>query len=276
MSKLIFSLILVAIIALSCTPTTAPPESSIKITYKATPASTPQTQIIPSQTTPSSPALVTPPLAKIPTTPSPSQVTTPPAPPPAETTPPLPQVTVTQSNEIEAKVTRIIDGDTIEVEINGKSYKVRYIGIDTPETNKPLGQEATNKNYELVSSKIVKLVKDTSDTDDFGRLLRYVYIGDLFINAELVRLGYAVVKTYPPDIKYEALFLSLQSEAKTGQRGIWARKYVGSKSSDKYHIPSCTWAKKINPENEVWFNSATDAKLNGYSPCGVCKPPASD
>jgi micrococcal nuclease len=128
---------------------------------------------------------------------------------------------------IEAQVTRVIDGDTIEVSIDGQIYKVRYIGIDTPETvhptkgEEPYGREACDKNKELVEGEIVTLEKDVSEIDQYGRLLRYVYVGSLFINAELVRLGYAQVATYPPDVKYQDLFLQLQREAREEGRGLW-------------------------------------------------------
>lgn len=194
---------------------------------------------------------------------------------------------------IPATVTRVIDGDTIEVAISGKTYTVRYIGIDTPETvhpDKPVqeyGIEASNKNKELVSGKTVSLEKDVSETDKYGRLLRYVYVGNLFINAELVRLGYAQVSTYPPDVEYQDLFLRLQREAQSAGRGLWGAapattapttssssgQFVGSKKSDKYHYPSCQWAKQILPQNEIWFSSVADAKAKGYVPCKVCKPP---
>ncbi len=130
-------------------------------------------------------------------------------------------------NTIEAQVVRVIDGDTIEVNIGGQIYKVRYIGIDTPETvhptigEEPCGKEASDKNRELVEGKVVKLEKDVSEMDKYGRLLRYVYVGDVFINAELVRLGYAQVATYPPDVKYQDLFLQLQREAREAGRGCW-------------------------------------------------------
>ncbi|MBM3156912.1 MAG: thermonuclease family protein, partial [Chloroflexi bacterium] len=126
-----------------------------------------------------------------------------------------------------AQVVRVIDGDTIEVNINGRTYTVRYIGIDTPETVHPekpvqeFGVEASNKNKEFVSGKTVRLEKDVSETDRYGRLLRYVYVGDLFVNAELVRLGFAQVATYPPDVKYTDLFLQLQREAREAGRGLW-------------------------------------------------------
>jgi micrococcal nuclease len=69
---------------------------------------------------------------------------------------------------------------------------------------------------------VVRLEKDISETDKYGRLLRYVYVGDLFVNAELVKLGYAQVATYPPDVKYQEYFLTLQREAEEAGRGLWA------------------------------------------------------
>lgn len=128
----------------------------------------------------------------------------------------------------EATVVRVIDGDTIVVSIAGKTYDVRYIGVNTPETkdpNKPVeyyGPEASTKHKELVEGKIVRLEKDVSEYYKDGRLLRYVYVGNLFINAELVRLGYARATPYPPDTKYQSLFSSLEQEAKEKLLGIWA------------------------------------------------------
>jgi endonuclease YncB( thermonuclease family) len=126
-------------------------------------------------------------------------------------------------------VTRVIDGDTIEVNIQGSTHKVRYIGIDTPETVHPqepvecLGKEASDKNRSLVEGQFVRLEKDVSETDQYGRLLRYVWIGDTMVNAELVRLGYAQVSTYPPDVKYQELFLRFQTEAREAERGLWGK-----------------------------------------------------
>jgi micrococcal nuclease len=130
-------------------------------------------------------------------------------------------------NVIQAQVVRVIDGDTIEVALKGYLYTVRYIGIDTPETvhpsvgEEPFGKEASSINTELVEGRVVRLEKDISETDRYGRLLRYVYVNDIFINAELVRLGYAQVSTYPPDVKYQDLFLQLQREARDNGRGLW-------------------------------------------------------
>jgi len=116
-------------------------------------------------------------------------------------------------------VTRVIDGDTIEIQ---GGDRVRYIGMDTPEQGEPFYLEATAKNRELVEGKEVRLVKDVSEKDRYGRLLRYIYVGDLFVNAELVRLGYARADRYPPDTKYAELFSRLESEAKQAGTGRWA------------------------------------------------------
>ncbi len=121
-------------------------------------------------------------------------------------------------------VTRIIDGDTVEL-ANGQ--RLRYIGIDTPEMSGDCyAWEAKQKNAELVLNQWVKLVKDVSETDRYGRLLRYVYVGsgpdEVFVNAELVRQGYAFAYTYPPDVAFADLFVQLQQEAREAERGLWS------------------------------------------------------
>jgi endonuclease YncB( thermonuclease family) len=111
----------------------------------------------------------------------------------------------------EAKVLRVIDGDTIDVEINGERQRVRYIGMNTPERNEACFDEATQANVELVKGKTVMLVKDVSETDRYDRLLRYVYVGDTFVNEELVRLGYAEAVLYRPDDRHYELFSALEA-----------------------------------------------------------------
>lgn len=131
-----------------------------------------------------------------------------------------------------ATVSRVIDGDTIEIETG---EKIRYIGVDTPETkhpNKPVqcfGREAAQKNKELVEGKEVLLEKDVSDTDRYGRLLRYVYLPNpdatdeaIFVNEILIEQGFAQVITYPPDVKYHELLLQAQKEAQSEESGLWS------------------------------------------------------
>lgn len=96
-------------------------------------------------------------------------------------------------------VTGITDGDTFKVQINGQVYPVRLIGINTPEYDQLCGTEATQALANLIAGAQVRLVKDVSNTDRYDRLLRYVYVGDLFVNAEMVRQGYAEAIRYPPD-----------------------------------------------------------------------------
>jgi len=120
-------------------------------------------------------------------------------------------------------VTRVIDGDTITIE---GGYRVRYIGIDTPEVYPELeafGMEAWQANRRLVEGKEVRLERDASETDKYGRLLRYVYVDDIFVNAELVRQGLARVKAYPPDIKHQDYLEQMETKAKEAGRGIWTK-----------------------------------------------------
>jgi micrococcal nuclease len=122
-----------------------------------------------------------------------------------------------------AKVIQVIDGDTITIE---GGYRVRYIGIDTPETYPELeeyGAEAWQANRRLVEGKEVRLERDVSETDKYGRLLRYVYVDDVFINAELVKQGLAEAIPYPPDTKYQDYLEKLETEAREAGRGMWAK-----------------------------------------------------
>ena len=131
------------------------------------------------------------------------------------------------SSEARAWVARVVDGDTIRVTFGGREYTVRYIGVDTPETVdprrpvQPFGKEASARNKELVEGKTVRLEKDVSETDRFGRLLRYVYVDDLMVNAILVQEGYAHAVSYPPDVKHQELFRRLEREAREAKRGLW-------------------------------------------------------
>lgn len=129
------------------------------------------------------------------------------------------------SQEEVVNVTRVIDGDTIEV---FGSKRVRYIGIDTPETVDPrrpvecFGRKAKEVNTRLVEGKTVRLEKDISQSDKYGRLLRYVWVDGKMINDILIRLGFAYATTYPPDVKYQELFREAQREAQENKRGLWA------------------------------------------------------
>jgi len=122
-----------------------------------------------------------------------------------------------------ARVTQVIDGDTIIIE---GGYRVRYIGIDSPEVYprvEAFGMEAWQANRGLVEGEEVRLERDISETDKYGRLLRYVYVDDTFVNAELVRQGLAWAQAYPPDTKYQDYLDKMEAEAREAGRGVWAK-----------------------------------------------------
>ena len=118
-------------------------------------------------------------------------------------------------------VVGIVDGDTIDVRINNQIYRVRYIGIDTPERNELFYNQATVINQQLVFNKTVTLVKDVSETDQFDRLLRYIIVGETFVNYELVNQGYAFASAYPPDIACSNIFVNAQGYAQKTKAGLW-------------------------------------------------------
>lgn len=140
--------------------------------------------------------------------------------------PPKLSAKVDQTDTSLVKVVKVIDGDTIEIE---SGEKVRLIGVNTPETVDPrrkvqcFGKEASNFTKENLEEKFVKLEKDVSEKDKYGRLLRYVHIGSVLFNEELVKNGYAQVSTYPPDVKYKDKFLEAQKYARENKLGLWGK-----------------------------------------------------
>jgi micrococcal nuclease len=124
-------------------------------------------------------------------------------------------------------VSRVVDGDTIEVELGGAEEDVRYIGIDTPETVKPdtpvqcFGPEASERNHELVEGRRVRLVFDRERRDVYGRLLAYVYVGDEFVNGELIEGGYARTLEIEPNTSRAEQLGRLEQEAAEAGRGLW-------------------------------------------------------
>ncbi len=116
-------------------------------------------------------------------------------------------------------VTNIIDGDTIDVAIGGIEQRVRYVGVNTPERDEPCYGDARDANSDLVRGQTVTLVRDVSDTDRYGRLLRFVYVGDTFVNATLVAQGWAEAVEYSPDTGQTAYFRSLEEAAAAANLG---------------------------------------------------------
>lgn len=121
-----------------------------------------------------------------------------------------------------ATVEFVVDGDTVDVLLDGESYRVRYIGVDTPERDEPFYEEAVAANGALVDGAEVVLVRDVSEVDQYGRLLRYVYLTDgTFVNAELIAQGYGRVVTFPPDVAQVDAFSDLQAAAREQGMGLW-------------------------------------------------------
>jgi micrococcal nuclease len=162
-------------------------------------------------------------------------------------------------------VTRVIDGDTIVIDTG---QTVRYIGIDTPETVHPdkptmcFGPEASQKNKDLVLGKKVTLEKDISETDKYKRLLRYVWVDGSLINELLVKEGYAVSSTYPPDVKYQDIFVAAQKTAQQNKSGMWGKcQFFGETSSSSIPTPAtnndssnCTIKGNISSSGEKIFH----------------------
>ena len=144
-----------------------------------------------------------------------------------------------------ATVVRVIDGDTIEVDLDGWRYTVRYIGINTPETNRPsrgvefYGPEASARNRELVEGKTVRMEFDVSSTDRFDRLLGYVYVDDEMVNATLISEGFAVASTFPPDTKFADRFENIQMQAMENRRGVWATSSALAERCDPSYQTIC-------------------------------------
>lgn len=218
----------------------------------------------------------------------------------------LPNISVEPSPSEIIKVTRVIDGDTIEIEPSASSgqkvrERVRYLGIDTPETVDPrkpvqcFGVEASKKNRELVEGKAVRLEKDITDKDKYGRLLRYVYVDPsvssgqvLFVNLELVKQGFAFSYTYPPDVKHQTEILEAEKEAREANRGLWQacpaasptispqarlpddcniKGNISASGEKIYHLPGCGSYDKTQIDEsrgERWFCTEEEAQTAGW------------
>jgi len=179
-------------------------------------------------------------------------------------------------------VKKIIDGDTIQLE-TGET--IRYLGIDAPEMHTKEGgsefyaREATRQNKKLVFMKKVRLEFDAEKKDQHGRLLAYVFVKDVFVNAELVKHGCAKAYIKPPNTKYKDLLLANQKKAMDEDKGLWQERkkdtetsYTGNKRTYVLHRPSCTLVNKISDKNRIIFRSRMDAIKIGYTLCKQCKP----
>lgn len=208
--------------AQTATPPTIPPTWTASPTATATDISSTSTPwILPTNTLPPTRKVDSTPTWTI--TPTLSAMDTPPSTPLPEQAAPV--ISCVPGNPLVAEVLDVIDGDTIKVLLDGLVVKVKYIGIDAPESVSRLeylGKEAKARNRELVSGRNVLLFKDVSESDRFDRLLRYVFVEDRFINYELITLGYASAQDEPPDSSCAILFAQAAAGARDKSLGIWA------------------------------------------------------
>lgn len=183
----------------------------------------------------------------------------------------------------EAEVLRVIDGDTIEVNIEGEKEIVRLIGVDSPESvhpdkdPEPFGKESSNFTKENLLGMKVYLEGDLDDRDRYNRLLKYVWTEkpeyfneneakEKLFNAKLISEGYAKTLSIRPNVKYKDLFKDLEDKAKLNQKGMWQDLKVikGNKKNKIYHMPDGKYYNKIAEDNIVYFKSEEEAIKNGY------------
>ncbi|MFI5355115.1 MAG: thermonuclease family protein [Desulfobaccales bacterium] len=185
----------------------------------------------------------------------------------------------------EAKVDRVIDGDTAVLE---GGARVRFLGIDAPEMEgdgrpaEPLAHQSKDYVVELIQGKTVRLEYDRERYDRYGRLLAYLYLPDgAMVNLMVVRQGLARVYSQAPNVRHQETLNAAQQEAMAAGRGLWQKPlaqqqnetyYLGNKNSLRLHRPNCPLAARMKPVNRVRFNSLKEAYSQGYSPCRSCKP----
>lgn len=175
-----------------------------------------------------------------------------------------------------------VDGDTIRLE---SGHKVRLLGIDTPEHDEPLFAEARALTKSLLDKKEVLLEFDTEREDAYQRWLAYVWVrpapgGEpIQVQASLLEAGLARYYGHHLNAHHNEEFLALQQGARAAHRGLWALPappaaefYVSSRTSDRFHRPTCEHVAAIPPQHRLRFDSRDHALDAGKSPCRTCKP----
>ncbi len=176
-------------------------------------------------------------------------------------------------NEASGIVAHVADGDSFTVEGVGD---IRLADVNSPELDAPGGPEAKEYTWSNLLDKRVFLDIDNKTVKDkYGRYVCIVYLASADgsvganFNHMLVDSGHAIVEDSKDNEFNPADWWAVSAEKPEGD----VKKFVGSAKSNKYHYPNCQWARKISPQNEVWFTSSEDARSKGYVPCGVCHPP---
>lgn len=189
------------------------------------------------------------------------------------------QVALETDKQETFSVKRVVDGDTLDVIIEGKTERLRLIGIDTPETVDPrkpvecFGKEASKKAKQLLSNKTVKLESDPTqgERDKYGRLLRYVVLPDgQSFNKLMISEGYAYEYTYSTPYKYQAEYKQAQKEASSAKRGLWSscpakKTPAAKKTSSPVTTPASVPAP---PSCNIKGNISDAGKIYHLSSCG--------
>jgi len=169
----------------------------------------------------------------------------------------------------DAEVVSVTDGDTIKVKINGQVEAVRFLLVDTPETNhprlgeQPFGQEAKAFTKNMLEGKTVQLEKDVSDGDKYGRLLYYLYVDGKSVQEELLRNGLArVAYVYVPNTKYVDQYYRIQKEAQEKGIGIWSVENYAQKDGFHKEIIEKNQSK-TNNQNQSAVQPAGDCTIKG-------------
>jgi micrococcal nuclease len=163
------------------------------------------------------------------------------------------------------KVKEIVDGDTFTIE-NGN--KIRLIGINTPEYGMYFYEEAKDVLALIIKGKKVLIERDISDIDRYGRLLRYAYYGQLFVNLEMVIRGFANSFTYPPDVKYQEKFIEAEKYARANNLGLWAISAYSGPEIDIKLNPDADGKDTENINGEfvtIRNNGKKDLNIGGWT-----------
>jgi len=173
-------------------------------------------------------------------------------------------------------VKKVSSGEHVKL---SSGEKVRYIGVDAPADGELFFEECRQANKKLVDQKNISIEYDARRKDGNGDLLGYVYAGDVFVNAQLLKNGFGIAYIVPPNQKYAGLFISLQKDARKNRRVIWAFEgpqdetyYIASKGSRKFHRPGCRHARNLSFDKRVIFRTKNEALDKGYSQDWRCNP----
>jgi len=178
--------------------------------------------------------------------------------------------TSSSSKNVAYLVSKVVDGDTIDVSINGKTERIRLIGINTPETVDPrrpvecFGKEASNKAKSLLSGKKVFLEADSSqgDKDKYSRLLRYVFFENgTNVNLFMIQNGYAYEYTYGTPYKYQSDFKKAQKQAQANENGLWSSNTCGGDKTSS-NVSSSSTNSTSTQTNNTSPNSSCTIKGN--------------